>query len=143
MVKKTLSLDFDGVIHSYSSGWMGPTKILDPPVKGALEFIVKAIEVFDVNIYSSRSRYDGGCEAMRSWLEQWLCVYVTKDADPLGVSHLSPAELTAFVARIMDEVKFPRDKPAAFVGLDDRVLTFTGVFPALEELEAFKPWNKR
>ena len=125
MIKKTLSLDFDGVTHSYSSGWLGPTKIPDPPVEGAIEFIVKVIEVFDVNIYSSRSRYGGGCEAMRSWLQRWLCVYVIRDDDPLGVAHMTRPELNAFVARVVDEVKFPRDKPAAFVGLDDRVLTFT------------------
>lgn len=35
---KTVALDFDGVIHSYRSGWTGPVP-LDPPEPGALEFV--------------------------------------------------------------------------------------------------------
>lgn len=41
------------------------------------------------------------------------------------------------------EVRFTRWKPAALVTLDDRALTFTGEWPVLAALRAFKPWNKR
>ena len=34
-----LCLDFDGVIHSFKSGWKGAGKIPDPPVEGAIEWI--------------------------------------------------------------------------------------------------------
>ena len=39
MSKPILCLDFDGVIHSYSSGWKGAAVIPDPPVDGAMRFI--------------------------------------------------------------------------------------------------------
>ena len=35
MGKKTVVFDFDGVIHSYKSGWQGSATIIpDPPVPG-------------------------------------------------------------------------------------------------------------
>ena len=37
--KPTVVFDFDGVIHSYTSGWKGTTEIPDPPVPGIREAI--------------------------------------------------------------------------------------------------------
>ena len=34
-----LAIDFDGVLHSYSSGWKGSRNIPDPPVDGAIEWL--------------------------------------------------------------------------------------------------------
>jgi hypothetical protein len=34
MRKPILCLDFDGVLHSYTSGWKGAAVIPDPPVPG-------------------------------------------------------------------------------------------------------------
>lgn len=50
MGKPILCVDFDGVIHSYTSGWQGETIIADPPVKGALKWLWKATEFWDVQI---------------------------------------------------------------------------------------------
>lgn len=55
--RKNISIDFDGVIHSYKSGWKGADKCPDPPVPGAIAFIIMAVERFNVSIYSSRNRY--------------------------------------------------------------------------------------
>ena len=54
-MKKTLCLDFDGVVHSYTSGWKGALTIPDPPVAGALRFIIEADQHFKVAIFSSRA----------------------------------------------------------------------------------------
>jgi len=68
MPKPILCVDFDGVLHSYKSGWNGAQIVADPPVDGALEFLIRATEHFQVCIYSSRSRQWGGKRAMKQWL---------------------------------------------------------------------------
>lgn len=40
-------------------------------------------------------------------------------------------------------LRFPTEKPPAFVGIDDRVLTFTGEWPGIEKLRTFKTWNAK
>lgn len=130
--KPILCLDFDGVCHSYTSGWHGPTTIPDPPVEGLFEFLEMAIEDFEVVIYSTRSETEEGREAMRLWLllhyEEW-CQMMDKDAEEWR-------ETTKFIG-------FPSTKPPAFVSLDDRVITFIGKWPTISSLKAFKPWNKK
>jgi len=68
MGKPILCLDFDGVLHSYTSGWKGASVIPDPPVPGAIAFLREAVKSFEVHIFSSRSCQDGGGYAMRAWL---------------------------------------------------------------------------
>lgn len=127
--KPILCLDFDGVLHSYSSGWQGADAIPDPPVPGAIAFLWDAIEHFDVQILSSRSHQPGGIDAMQEWLARWDRDY-WKDR-PGG----RPRTCLTLC------VKFPTEKPPAMVTLDDRAVTFTGVFPSIESLESFRPWN--
>jgi hypothetical protein len=124
MTKSILCLDFDGVIHSYKSGWKGADIIPDPPVDGAIAFISKALEHFQVAIFSSRSGHPDGIYAMRKWLRKyWL---------ELGLS--GDREL---------EIAWPKEKPAAMITIDDRALTFDGTWPDIEDLKAFQPWNKK
>src|SRR5271163_3111820 len=68
--KQILCLDFDGVIHSYTSGWKGADVISDPPVPGAIAFMLSALIYFKVVIFSSRSHQRGGTDAMRRWLKE-------------------------------------------------------------------------
>ena len=42
-----------------------------------------------------------------------------------------------------NRIRFPLEKPPAMVTIDDRAITFTGEWPDLDDLKAFKPWNKR
>ncbi len=127
MPKKVLCLDFDGVIHAYSSGWQGATTIPDPPVPGALEFLRAAVETFDVAVFSSRSHQPGGIAAMQTWLAEW------------AARELPPGTSLGF----LEQLAWPLEKPLAFVTLDDRALTFTGEWPSLAALQAFQPWYKR
>jgi hypothetical protein len=138
MVKPILCLDFDGVLHSYTSGWVSHDFIPDPPVPGAMEFLYAAIQVFDVKIFSSRSakKYDGGIRAMRQWVEYWAKRQLS-NADPDWQAN---AVINAFTN---NNEAFPEEKPPAFLTIDDRALTFTGAWPDMETLRAFKPWNKK
>jgi len=43
---------------------------------------------------------------------------------------------------IGSKIEWPWFKPAAFVTIDDRAITFTGQWPSVAEVMAFKPWNK-
>jgi hypothetical protein len=124
MPKPILCLDFDGVIHSYSSGWKGAHVIPDPPVPGAFAFIRRAQEHFTVAIYSSRSNQPGGLEAMKD--------YVALNSE-LGFR--DP----------LIGIEWPLEKPPAMITIDDRALCFTGNWADYDcaELLNFKPWNKR
>src|SRR5579872_5909444 len=68
--KPILCLDFDGVCHSYTSGWKGADVIPDDPVPGVFEFIKTCDEFFEVMIFSSRSNQAGGVDAMYAWFEK-------------------------------------------------------------------------
>lgn len=120
--QKTVAVDFDGVIHSYISGWYGAEAIPDPPVPGAIEFLVQATEHFDVCIFSARNCLPGGIQAMKTWLSVWS-VGLTEDPE-------------AFVAKL----RFPVAKPSATMYIDDRAFKFEGTFPSVEEIQNFKPW---
>ena len=111
--RPTLCLDFDGVLHWYRNGYRSADIIDDEPVPGAVEFVREAQRFFKVVVYSSRSNKPGGIEAMRAWMEQ----------------HGFP------------EVEFATHKPAAWLTIDDRALTFTGSWYNPAELRQFKPWN--
>lgn len=120
--KPILALDFDGVCHSYTSGWRGAAVIPDLPVYGLYEFLAAAVKEFEVNIWSSRSNQEGGIEAMRDWF-----------LGNSGNEHVT----------VVEQLRFPTEKPPAFVGIDDRVIQFQGEWPSINMLKNFKPWNAK
>lgn len=122
--KPILCLDFDGVCHSYVSGWKGADVIPDPPVEGLFEFLEIASEEFIINIFSSRSHHEGGIEAMKAWFYEWF-------GRRYGRTSIPPFEL-----------RFPKHKPPALITIDDRAILFMGTWPSVEWLRNFKPWNK-
>lgn len=131
-----ICVDFDGVIHSYTSGWKGVSVIADPPVPGAIEWLKQHLPEPEalggcfappfkgpiVQIYSSRSKSWLGRSAMKKWL----------------IMHGLEREY------ISDGIlKFPTKKPSAFLTVDDRAICFNGTFPTADEMMSFKPWYKK
>ncbi len=115
--KPILAMDFDGVIHSYTSGWQGEDVISDPPVPGVFTWMERAMVYFRIAIYSSRSKSFLGRAAMRK--------YISKHAPHL-----------------FTDLDFPEYKPHAFITLDDRAVNFDGNWDNYDPtiLRHFVPW---
>lgn len=122
---KTLLLDFDGVLHSYTSGWRGSAVILDLPVPGAMQFIKEAIKYYNVAIYSVRSENTLGIGAMMVWL----------------ATHLKQEFGEIEGREIFKALLFPSHKPAAVCAIDDRAIRFDGTFDGLlDQVHNYKTW---
>lgn len=132
MNKPILCVDFDGVIHSYSSGWKGATVIPDPPTPGALRWLWKATEWWNIQIYSSRSKDPEAVKAMR----YWMAIHATEE---FGHDHPMSVDSDNY------PITFAHEKPAAFLTIDDRAICFEGDWSEIDaaDLLHFKPWNKR
>lgn len=113
--KQTVVFDFDGVIHSYTSGWQGARHIPDPPVPGIQEAIegIRAAG-YEVVVVSTRCAELGGATAIEGWLDMW------------GI----------------DVDRVCKEKPPAIVYIDDRAICFDGKSSELlDKIKTFKPWN--
>lgn len=138
MRKPIVVLDFDGVIHSYESGWKGADTIPDGPVPGAMEAIIAYTGAFSLHIYSARSGQVGGIDAMKTWIRRHLFTYYSE------VYINNPDEdIHCMVDYTMNDISWPTEKPPALVTIDDRAIQFTGVWPEIDELANFKPWNNK
>ena len=113
-MKTTVVLDFDGVIHSYTSGWQGVATISDPPVPGIKEAISDIrIAGFEVAIVSTRTATPEGAKAVKDWLQTH------------GIT----------VDKVCSE------KPPAHVYIDDRAICFDGdASSLLRKVSDFKTW---
>ena len=109
--RRTVCLDFDGVIHSYRSGWCGAEIIPDPPVHGSREAIEQLRKRFRVVIHSARCQTDEGKKAIEVWLKKHRIT--------------------------VDEVCSL--KPPAHVYVDDRAIPFRGNWDhAIAEIHEFR-----
>jgi hypothetical protein len=113
----TVAVDFDGVIHSYTTPWVNAWTIPDPPVEGAIDWLNEISKKFEVVIFTTRGKEQIGRNAVLRWL---------KDRGFTGI-----AEVTAV-------------KPPALVYIDDRGYRFTGPtsFPTAQQIHNLRPWNK-
>lgn len=109
-------MDFDGVIHSYKSGWQGIDVINDEPVPGVKEFINNLRRDYQVYIVSTRTADPFGMQSVKRWLEKY---------------NIEVDKVTAH-------------KPPAYITIDDRCICFTGDFNGLRaKIESFEPWTKK
>lgn len=142
--KPVLCLDFDGVIHSYSSGWKGAGTIPDPPVKGAIPYMLTALDSFNVAIFSSRSKSLAGRYAMKRWLGKAIADHWENGGHEPS---LAECECWSDAAGIWRKFSWPWFKPSAVMTIDDRALQFNGDWRDSrfqpDSIRAFKPWNKR
>lgn len=127
MTKPKLCVDFDGVIHSYDRGWQDG-EIYGTVVPGFFEWVKEAGKLFEIVIYSARSKTPEGVSAMADWL----------DAQLLAWQAFGNQGSTVLFAMV-------HEKPAAFLTIDDRAVRFDGDWSAPElqpgTLRAFRPWN--
>ena len=113
----TVCFDFDGVIHSYTSGWKGDDVIPDPPVEGIKEVIDRLrADGYKVVICSTRCERTQAKVAMLYWLN----------------SH------KIFVDQ------FTNQKPPAICYIDDRSICFNGETKGLyEQIKTFKSYLQK
>lgn len=115
-----ISLDFDGVIHAYTSQFTLPTEIHDDPVPGAFEFIREAlIAGYGVHIHSARANDVGTEQAIIQWFLKH------------GLEHF-----------YVDRLNISPLKKGAVIYIDDRGWRFEGTFPSLETIRSLRQWNK-
>lgn len=119
MTKQTVVFDFDGVIHSYTSGWQGEAVIPDPVVPGIPEALRRIHDAgYEIVVVSTRCATITGMEAV--------------------VTYLNQHNLMLYIDRVSAE------KPPAIVYIDDRALYFDGHPESLlEKIQMFQPWYKK
>jgi hypothetical protein len=114
--KKLLLFDFDGVIHSYKSGWCGIDNIPDPPVNGIREMLKELRKNYTIKIFSTRCLSPKGIKAMKDYLKKY-------DIEVDG---------------------FTKTKEKSFLTVDDRSINFNGdCEDVLEKITNFKVWNRK
>lgn len=115
---KSICIDFDGVIHGYTSGWKGAGCAPDAPVPGAIDAIREYMKEFNVIILSTRAETEIGRETIAEYLMQH------------GLTVLEMAQI---------KIHGHGHKPIATIYIDDRGFHFKGEFPSLEFVKNFKP----
>jgi hypothetical protein len=119
--KKTVAIDFDGVINSFSSGWKGST-VTDAPIGGAVDAIRVLLDSGNkVVIFSTRAATPEGAATIRDYLR-----------------------VNSGNGDIADMVEITDKKPIADVYIDDRAIPFTGNWEeTLRQIEEFRPWTEK
>ena len=116
-MRRTVVFDFDGVIHSYTSGWKGVDVIPDPPVIGIREAIAQLRDAgYEVVVVSTRCSDVNGRLRVAEYL----------DANNIVVDSIMA------------------EKPSAIAYIDDRAICFDGdASTLLTKVQNFEPWYKR
>lgn len=118
---RTIAVDFDGVLHSYSSPWVDQYTIPDPPNPGAIDFLRELSQHYRVVIFTTRA------------------------IDVLAVAHLGKWLIKhGLESDIVNKIEASNRKGDASLYIDDRAFRFEGRFPSMGEIEALAdPWWKK
>jgi len=111
--KRTIAIDFDGVIHKYSNGWQDGT-IYDTIVDCAIEkiMILKYKMGYDIVIFTARSDLVA--------VHDWINTHFWKNKEPLF------------------NIEITNTKPLAYIYIDDRCIHFDNWDNTIKKIEA---WN--
>lgn len=121
--KKTIAIDFDGVLHQYSKGWLKVDYVYDPPVAGAAQALIKLKEQgYKIYVFSVRTN---------------------------SIYHKDAKHQAKIMAEWLQEHGIPYDriwtfsKPLADIYIDDRAIGFRGDWQqTMQEIDTFEVWNK-
>lgn len=108
-IGKTIVFDFDGVIHSYVSGWKGIDVIPDEPVEGIGE-VIKDLrnDGYQIVVVSSRCTEEKGIKAIKEYLDKYNIVVddVRKEKVPAiayvddNAIHFKPSDVDTLASKI-------------------------------------------
>jgi 5'(3')-deoxyribonucleotidase len=110
--KKTIAIDFDGVIHAYSRGWEDGV-IYDEPMAGARDAIRQLAEKYEVVVFTARDCIDEDGDVIWDWLEKH--------------------GFKEYVSEVTSR------KPAAWAYIDDRAIRFENWHQAMGDVQALDP----
>lgn len=122
MHKKTIAIDFDGVIHKYSRGWADGS-IYDEPFEGVFEAIRELMKEHTVFIFSTRSPLQ-----IKLWLNNHLYWHDFPDGD-LMLSYGYTCAIIPFWKKFWNKpniLGITKRKLPATIYIDDRAFLFSG-----------------
>ena len=100
-MKKTIAIDFDGVVHKYSKGWQDG-EIYDEPVEGALRGLLElCMKGYKIVIFTTRE----DTTSIKEWIHRKYDFY--------------------FPNQEIFEFEVTNKKPPAIAYIDDRGIRFT------------------
>ena len=129
-MKQRILIAFDGVLHSYSSGWKGAATVPDMPNPQAIEFLRSLLEhpEMEVVIWTSRAlesnQEEGSALSGAEAIQRWLNLH--------GMSWEE-----------IGQIVITAEKLPAHMMIDYRAFAFEGNFPSIESIEDFQPWHQR
>ena len=113
--KPTVAIDFDGVVHKYTTPFEEFDVIPDSIVPGIKDFLEELHKDYKIVIFTARVINERGLLAVTKFMKE---------------NNLPYDDITSI-------------KPYAIAYIDDRAITFTGVFNGLKDkIDTFIPWNK-
>lgn len=154
MDQETITLDFDGVIHAYTTPWESAEKIPDRAVPGAIEWLLEAMVLYDIAIFSARSSQAGGIPAMQAWLKKELILWLSDCKDVkeiIAKAYLanyqpetsdSNYEMCLWADGIVNQIQWPTTKLPSKLYIDDNAHRFEGQFPSLSDVRGMDSWVK-
>lgn len=114
----TVCFDFDGVIHSYRSGWQGDESIIPDPMVFGIGKVIRKLKAdgYKIVIFTTRARTKEGFNAVCNYLKR---------------RHIPFDSITDI-------------KPPALCYIDDRAINFDGDCESLyPKIVGFKSWVEK